>query len=124
MEFKATLTLDASPALIGVVSNLVNALTGLKSSAPVNESVVAHMAVPGKEFISRDPDAESKSIAVEQPQPISESKYTKEQVKAAAAAKRDKRDEMKKILDEMGVKSIPALPEDRYEEFMQKISVL
>lgn len=124
MEFKATLTLDASPALIGVVSNLVNALTGLKSSAPVNESVVAHMSAPKKEFISRDPDAESKSVTTEQPEPVPESKYTKEQVKAAAAAKRDKRDEMKKILDEMGVKSIPALPEDRYEEFMQKISVL
>lgn len=50
--------------------------------------------------------------------------YTKEQVKAAAAAKREKRDDMKKILDEMGAKSIPALSEDQYEEFMRKISVL
>lgn len=124
MEFKATLTLDASPALIGVVSNLVNALTGLKSSAPVSGSVVSRMAVSEKEFISRDPDVESKSIVAEQPQPIPESKYTKEQVRAAAAAKMEKRGEMKKILNEMGIKSIPALPEDRYEEFMQKISVL
>lgn len=110
MEFKATLTLDASPALIGVVSNLVNALTGLKSSAPVSGSVVSRMAVSEKEFISRDPDVESK--------------YTTEQVRAAAAAKMEKRGEMKKILNAMGIKSIPALPEDRYEEFMQKISVL
>lgn len=131
MEFKATLILDASPGLIGAVNNLVNALTGLKPSAPVSAPLVlAGEAVYDKlktDSPDRIPSTEEVTPPADTPvetDPVSRPKYTKEQVKAAAAAKKDKREEMKKILDEMGAKSIPTLSEDQYEEFMQRISVL
>lgn len=141
MDFKATILFDASPSLLKVANRVIDVL-----SATI---VLNHRPAPdfteskGVEDVSKEVkevklvtdasqtkkpeatvDAVAQTTSSQEPDAVPAVKYTKEQVKAAAAAKKDKRDEMKKILDEMGAKSIPALSEDQYEEFMQKISLL
>lgn len=121
MEFKGTILLDASPALLAAFNKLADVFsTGKQAIAKVEGG--ADKTTPEPEpTVGPEPTA---PLSISNSEVPSNVKYTKEQVKAAAAAKKDKRDEMKKILDEMGVKSIPALTEDQYEEFMQKISLL
>ena len=137
MEFKGTIMFDVSPALLGAINRITDVFSAtvvLNRPAPDFKcGGLVEGASPVMEDIKETADmSQSKQpeTAVTQAAPALEPedapavKYTKEQVKAAAAAQKEKRDEMKKILDDMGVKSIPALSEDQYEEFMQKISVL
>lgn len=137
MEFKGTIMFDASPALLGAINRITDVFSAtivLNRPAPdITCGGLVEDASPVMEDIKQTADisqSEQPKVSDAQPAPtptpesVPAVKYTKEQVKAAAAAKKEKRDEMKKILDDMGVKSIPALSEDQYEEFMQKISVL
>lgn len=137
MDFKAVLVLDASPALLGVMNRFADvamAVVTLPSLNQVSKSTesVDQVSVPETVTLITQPVQSNATVTQPEQTPESEEaqdmvpavKYTKEQIKAAAAAKKDKRDEMKKILDEMGAKSIPTLSEDQYEEFMQKISIL
>lgn len=126
MEFKGTIMFDVSPALLGAINRITDVFSAtvvLNRPAPdfTNGGLVKGDSPVMMETADISQPEQSET-AVTQAAPAV--KYTKEQVKAAAAAKKEKRDEMKKILDDMGVKSIPALSEDQYEEFMQKISVL
>ena len=129
MEFKGTIILDASPALLDAINRIADIFSVDKVTIPQSPRVTLDQA--GTLAVAEDARREEASVPGVVPAPrtgMAEEapvvKYTKEQVKAAAAAKREKRDDMKKILDEMGAKSIPALSEDQYEEFMRKISVL
>lgn len=131
MEFKATIVIDVSPALLRAFNRIADVMSATKVLNPVhveNCIISAENGLPEMEIQSESTTAiKTETVSVPEPQPqpeVAPVKFTKEQVKAAAAAKKEKRDEMKKILDDMGVKSIPALSEDQYEEFMQKISVL
>lgn len=134
MEFKGTIMFDVSPALLGAINRITDVFSAtvvLNRPAPdFTNGGLLKGVFPVMKETADIPQSEQPETAVTQAAPALEPeaapavKYTKEQVKAAAAAKKEKRDEMKKILDDMGVKSIPALSEDQYEEFMQKISVL
>lgn len=140
MDFKATILFDASPSLLKVANRLVDVFSAtvvLGRPAPdftvggdvegvsnVVEDVKVATDVSQHKQPEATIDAAAQTALSTEPKTVPAVKYTKEQVKAAAAAKKDKRDEMKKILDEMGAKSIPTLSEDQYEEFMQKISLL
>ena len=137
MEFKGTIMFDASPALLGAINRITDVFSAtivLNRPAPdFTCGGLVEGASPVMEDIKQTADisqseqpkvSDAQPAPTPTPEPVPAVKYTKEQVKAAAAAKKEKRDEMKKILDDMGVKSIPALSEDQYEEFMQKISVL
>lgn len=129
MEFKGTIMLDVSPALLGAIDRITDMFSPVVVlDRPTPDSSEGGRVTPaGKEEKKAATDqresTEQAAPALE-PKETPAVKYTKEQVKAAAAAKKEKRDDMKKILDDMEVKSIPALSEDQYEEFMQKISVL
>lgn len=128
---------DVSPALLGAINRITDVFSAtvvlnrpapdfidgglVKSAFPVMGDIKETADISQSE--QPETDATQAAPALE-PEAAPAVKYTKEQVKAAAAAKKEKRDDMKKILDDMGVKSIPALSEDQYEEFMQKISVL
>ena len=133
MECKGTIIRDASPALLDAINRIADIFSVDKVTIPQSPRVTLDQA--GTLAVAEDARREEASVpgVVTQTGPALRTgmaeeapvvKYTKEQVKAAAAAKREKRDDMKKILDEMGAKSIPALSEDQYEEFMRKISVL
>lgn len=146
MEFRGTILFDASPALLGAINRVADVFAGqqvvyppLRVAPDTTGAIVTTLKVreplevqqpvvgaPGK----AEPVVEVTATAaapVEAPAvtaPPAGTKLTMEQVRAAAALKKDKRDEMKKILDAMGVPSIPKLPEDKFEEFMQQISLL
>lgn len=137
MEFKGTIMFDVSPALLGAINRITDVFSAtvvLNRPAPdfTGGGLVKGVSpVMGdiKETADTSQSKQPETVVMQadsalEPEKAPAVKYTKEQVKAAAAAKKEKRDDMKKILDEMGVKSIPALSENQYEEFMQKISVL
>lgn len=134
MEFKGTIMFDVSPALLGAINRITDVFSAtVVLNRPAPDFTNGGLVKGDSPVMMETADIsqpEQPETAVTQAAPALEPeaapavKYTKEQVKAAAAAKKEKRDEMKKILDDMGVKSIPALSEDQYEEFMQKISVL
>lgn len=134
MEFKGTIMFDVSPALLGAINRITDVFSAtvvLNRPAPdfTNGGLVKGVSPVMMETADISQSEQSETAVTQaapalEPEAAPAVKYTKEQVKAAAAAKKEKRDEMKKILDDMGVKSIPALSEDQYEEFMQKISVL
>lgn len=134
MEFKGTIMFDVSPALLGAINRITDVFSAtvvLNRPAPdfTNGGLVKGDSPVMMETADISQPEQSETAVTQaapalEPEAAPAVKYTKEQVKAAAAAKKEKRDEMKKILDDMGVKSIPALSEDQYEEFMQKISVL
>lgn len=140
MEFRGTILFDASPALLGAINRVADVFAGqqvvyppLRVAPDTTGAIVTTLKVreplevqqpvvgaPGK----AEPVVEVTATAAAPVEAPAGTKLTMEQVRAAAALKKDKRDEMKKILDAMGVPSIPKLPEDKFEEFMQQISLL
>lgn len=125
MELKGTIVFDVSPALLGAINRISDVFSANRVLNDSDSKVTDVGAVKSlaSEEIKGKADSTQPVQALDS-EKISVVKYTKEQLKAAAAAKKEKRGEMKKILDEMGAKSISALSENQYEEFMQKISVL
>lgn len=140
MEFKVTIVFDASPALVGAVSRITDALS-TKDPAPVFQVTEAgtikgfQVAKPVVDAVREEKalqaTQESEQTASDPDNP--ETKYTLVQVRKIMADVQDrkpdneKRDvmlKMKSILATLGAESIGKLPEEKYGEFIQQISAL
>lgn len=112
MDFNVNVKLDATPALVGAVSTLANAISGV---TPRVSSPVRVTEGPVKFTPTPEPQMETER---------QKEKITMEKIRALTAQKGDKRVEMKAILKEMGVDKIPNLPEDKYTEFYNRVVAL
>lgn len=140
MEFKVTIVFDASPALVGAVSRITDALS-TKDPAPVFQVTEAG-TIKGFQVAKPVVDAVREEKALQATQESeqtasdpdnSETMYTLVQVRKIMADVQDrkpdneKRDimlKMKSILATLGAESIGKLPEEKYGEFIQQISAL
>lgn len=141
MEFKVTIVFDASPALVGAVSRITDALS-TKDFAPVLQVTEAG-TIKGFQVAKPVIDAvrEEKALQAtvqESAQTASEpdnaeAKYTLVQVRKIMADVQDSKPDnekravmqkMKSILATLGAESIGKLPEEKYGEFIQQISAL
>lgn len=102
---------DASPALLTAVGTLAG--------------VVGNTSDVEKNLLGVN--SETPTVNPETPtaaETVPATRYTLEQVRAAAALKKDKRAEVKAILDELGVPSVPAIPEEKFAVFMEKLAAV
>lgn len=140
MEFKVTIVFDASPALVGAVSRITDALS-TKDPAPVFQVTEAG-TIKGFQVAKPVVDAVREEKALQATQESeqtasdpdnSETMYTLVQVRKIMADVQDSKPDnekravmqkMKSILATMGAESIGKLPEEKYGEFIQQISAL
>lgn len=129
--------LDASPALLKTLNRLVDLLEvkagiTVETPDPVAERPKL-VEKPKKPAPAEEPKAQVKEepeelkIAEEPKKP----KYTLDQIRRIMADTQEGKDDkravmlaMKGIMQEMGATSISALPEDKYEEFVEKVTAL
>lgn len=132
MDFNVNVKFDATPALVGAVSTLATALgggiplrvqktivtDGAVSFAPVSQAGQGETTAPTAEA--------PEQAASETTAPAQSTVIADEVVREAVAvqAKAGKKDKIKMLLAEFGVKSSPGLPQERRAEFIQKISAL
>lgn len=115
MDFNVNVKLDATPALVGVVSTLAKAICG---EVPQVSSTVS--ATEGT--VDSTPALQTGGVVQETGQ--QEEEITMEKIRALTAQKGDKRAEMKAILKDMGVDKIPDLPKEKYLDFYTRVAAL
>lgn len=135
--------LDASPALLKTLNRLVDLLDAKvvnSVDAPTPERERPKRVEKPKEPVEEpgaqdkdEPEAQDKDEP-EAPEPTEEPKkpkYTLDQIRRIMADTQEGKDDkravmlaMKGIMQEMGATSISALPEDKYEEFVEKVTAL
>lgn len=117
MDFNVNVKLDATPALVGAVSTLVNAISGaatqVKNAFPTAQAAHVETVSPTIQEQINTSDTQD-----------GEEEVTMEKIRALTAQKGDKRAEMKAILKDMGVDKIPDLPKEKYIEFYSRIVAL
>lgn len=129
MEIKGTFVFDASPALLAAINKIADVLTPVARIIP-GALTPAPPAVETTEAAAPTPEPITESPAIQEESPTA---YTLLQVRSIMAEKQESKpaDEkkavtlkMKEILNALGAKNISDLAEDKYSEFVQKISAL
>lgn len=116
---------DASPALltaVGTLAGVVGKTPSVLSETPKEISKTLGVSEKTSDVISETPTVNSETPTAAEAAPAT--RYTLEQVRAAAALKKDKRAEVKAILDELGAPSVPAIPEEKFSVFMEKLAAV
>ena len=116
---------DASPALltaVGTLAGVVGNTPNRNQATPKGISKTSDVNSETPTVNPEIPTAEEKIPTAAEAAPAT--RYTLEQVRAAAALKKDKRAEVKAILDELGAPSVPAIPEEKFAVFMEKLAAV
>lgn len=129
MEIKGTFVFDASPALLAAINKIADVLTPVARTTPgytASQQNVTEITTT----VAPTPEPVTESPAIQEESPTA---YTLLQVRSIMAEKQESKpaDEkkavtlkMKEILNALGAKNISDLAEDKYSEFVQKISAL
>lgn len=148
MEFKGLLLIDASPALLNVMNKLADVFTA-KTAPAERRKVRKAVADPADDFrtvaepvtvdtapkpVSEEPEAAVRDEPTEQPEtaPVETTPeapktraVTLDAVRSLMAQKaKADREAVKKALTECGAARIGDLPEERYQEFYDKLLAL
>ena len=117
MELKGTITVDASPRLLDILERFASSLFGRKEAQVIE-------AVRPEPYVVTTDNAVTESAPEGKEEPAAQPKWTLENIRAAASAKKEKRAEIKAILDGMGVANVKLVPPEKFDEFMTKLSAL